>query len=109
VLQAGAAEYDVVVTHFFLDCFNAADLNVLVERTARSAAPSARWIVSEFRPATACARLLIAVMYAFFRGATGLATRRLADHHPHLLRQGFRLQRAEKAWGGMLASELWVR
>jgi ubiquinone/menaquinone biosynthesis C-methylase UbiE len=109
VLQLGDSEYDLVITHFFLDCFNDAELNALVERTARSAAPSARWIVSEFRPATIFARPLIAVMYAFFRGVTGLTTRRLADHHPHLMRHGFRLQRVEKTWAGMLASELWVR
>jgi ubiquinone/menaquinone biosynthesis C-methylase UbiE len=109
VLQLGDSEYDLVITHFFLDCFNDAELNALVERTARSAAPSARWIVSEFRPATFFARLLIAFMYAFFGGVTGLTTRRLADHHPHLMRHGFRLQRVEKTWAGMLASELWVR
>ena len=108
-LQDVDSVYDVIATHFFLDCFTDAELDVLVENTARSAAPGARWIVSEFRPATFYARLLIPVMYAFFRGATGLATRRLADHHPHLLRNGFRLWRVEKAWGGMLASELWVR
>jgi ubiquinone/menaquinone biosynthesis C-methylase UbiE len=109
VLQLEDSKYDLVVTHFFLGCFNDQELNTLVEKTARSAAPSARWIVSEFRPATLFAKLLIAGMYAFFRRATGLATRRLADHHPHLKRQGFRLQRVEKTWAGMLASELWVR
>ncbi len=108
-LRLRNSQYDLVVTHFFLDCFNDAELSALVERTARAAAPSARWIVSEFRPATLFARLLIALMYAFFRGATGLATRRLADHHPHLACNGFRLQRVERTWGGMLASELWVR
>jgi ubiquinone/menaquinone biosynthesis C-methylase UbiE len=107
--ELGESEYDLIVTHFFLDCFDDAELRALVQTTARAAAPAARWIVSEFRPATVHARLLIAVMYAFFRNATGLKTRRLADHHPHLLRQGFRLEQAERAWAGMLASELWVR
>lgn len=109
VLPLGDSEYDVVVTHFFLDCFSGPELDRLVEKIARSAAPSARWIISEFRPATFFAKLLIAGMYAFFRRATGLATRRLADHHPPLTRQGFHLQRVERAWGGMLASELWTR
>jgi SAM-dependent methyltransferase len=105
----GDSKYDLIVTHFFLDCFDDAELRTLVEKTARAAAPAAYWIVSEFRPATTCGRLLIAVMYAFFRKATDLKTRRLADHHPHFRRQGFRLERVERTWAGMLASELWVR
>ena len=109
LLKVRECEYDVIVTHFFFDCFNDAELSTLVEKMARTVAPPARWIVSEFRPSNAPAKLLIAIMYAFFRGAAGLATRRLSDHHPHLLRNGFRLQRVEKAWVGMLASELWVR
>lgn len=109
VFNVRQAEYDAIVTHFFFDCFDDAELSSLVEKMTRAATPSARWIVSEFRPSNVGARVLIAIMYAFFRGATGLATRRLSDHHPYLLRNGFRLERAERAWAGMLASELWVR
>ncbi len=101
--------YDCIVTHFFLDCFDSCDLPPLVDRIARAAAPEARWIVSEFRPANYFARMLIPVMYAFFGKATGLRTRRLVDHHPELLRNGFRLEKAQHAWGGMLVSELWSR
>ena len=105
----GESKYDLIVTHFFLDCFDDEGLRALVEKTARAAAPAACWIVSEFRPATVYARLLIAIMYAFFRKATGLETRRLADHHPHFRRNGFRLERVERTWAGMLVSELWAR
>ena len=101
--------YDCIVTHFFLDCFDARDLPSLVDRIAHAAAPEARWIVSEFRPANHFARMLIPVMYAFFGKATGLRTRSLVDHHPQLLRNGFRLEKTQQAWGGMLVSELWAR
>ena len=45
---APAGEYDLIVTHFFLDCFDERDLECLI---ARSGAPRnpALWIVSEFR------------------------------------------------------------
>jgi hypothetical protein len=101
--------YDLIVTHFFLDCFDQGDLPMLVDQIACAANPEARWIVSEFRPANRAGRLCIATMYLFFGMATDLETRSLADHHPHLLRKGFRLRRSELAWGGMLASELWIR
>ncbi len=109
IFPLGESQYDVIVTHFFLDCFDDREGAALIERAARSAGSPARWIVSEFRPANLWARVLIAVMYAFFHRATGLATRRLADHHPHLLRQGFRLQRVESRRAGLVSSELWVR
>jgi SAM-dependent methyltransferase len=98
------AEYDLIVTHFFLDCFNAEDQSRLVARVTCAATPQARWLVSEFRKPG----LLVRLLYLFFRAATGLETRQLVDHHPLFQHHGFRLQRNESAWRGLLASELWV-
>jgi ubiquinone/menaquinone biosynthesis C-methylase UbiE len=100
-----SAEYDLIVTHFFLDCFDADDQRRLVARVIRAATPEARWLVSEFRKPG----LLVQTLYLFFRAATGLETRRLVDHHPLFNRHGFRLGRSESAWRGLLASELWQR
>jgi SAM-dependent methyltransferase len=100
-----AAEYDLIVTHFFLDCFDETDLEPLIARLAGAATPRARWLISEFRGNG----WLVRALYVFFRVATGLRTRRLADHHPLLQRHGFRLVRHEDAWRGLLASELWVQ
>jgi SAM-dependent methyltransferase len=99
------AEYDLIVTHFFLDCFNENCLELLTARVARAAAPRARWIISEFRRSG----WLVSCLYLFFRMSAGLRTRRLVDHHPVLTSHGFRLMRSETTWGGLLASELWVR
>ena len=101
--------YDLIVTHFFLDCFNDAGAERLVERVARAACPRALWLVSEFRECTFWTKPLLAVLYLFFGLTTGLRTRRLIDHHPLLAKHGFRMVRAESAWRGLLASELWAR
>ena len=98
-----SAEYDLIVTHFFLDCFDEADQARLVARIARAAVPQARWLVSEFRKPG----LLVRALYLFFRATTGLQTRRLVDHHPLFQCHGFRLTRSDPAWRGLLASELW--
>jgi ubiquinone/menaquinone biosynthesis C-methylase UbiE len=100
-----AAEYDLIVTHFFLDCFEKTDQEALATRIAGAAGPQARWVISEFRKPGWFVHLL----YLFFRMTTGLRTQRLVDHHPLLKRHGFRLERSESAWRGLLASELWVR
>jgi ubiquinone/menaquinone biosynthesis C-methylase UbiE len=103
------AEYDLIVTHFFLDCLEGAGTRDLVARVAQAAQPHARWLVSEFRDSSHWARLLVRFLYLFFRLTTGLKTRRLVDYHPYFERNGFRLARIESAWGGLLASELWTR
>ena len=100
-----AAEYDLIVTHFFLDCFDEEDQRRLIARVASAAAAQARWLVSEFRKPG----LLVRALYLFFRVATGLKTQRLIDHHPLFERSGFRLMRSELARRGLLVSELWMR
>jgi ubiquinone/menaquinone biosynthesis C-methylase UbiE len=97
--------YDLVVTHFFLDCFGARDQERLVERVGCALSPGARWLVSEFREPG----LFVAMLYWFFGITTGLRTRELADHHETFERNGFRLERTESARGGRLVSELWVK
>lgn len=100
-----AAEYDLIVTHFFLDCFDETDLEPLIARLADAAAYQARWLISEFRGNG----WLVRILYFFFRLTTGLRTRKLVNHHALLKRHGFRLMRDEDAWRGLLASELWVQ
>jgi ubiquinone/menaquinone biosynthesis C-methylase UbiE len=104
-MPLGEAQYDLIVTHFFLDCFEERDMKALVERVARAARPEARWVVSEFRRPG----MLVGLLYFFFRITTGLRTRRLVDHRPFLAGHGFGLARCESAWWGRLASELWAR
>ena len=109
-----AAEYDLIVTHFFLDCFEDDEATAMMERVARSAAPQSRWLISEFRQPShgwraVWARVWLWTMYRFFRLATGLRTTHLIDHHPLLHGHGFRLIRVETARFGLVASELWLR
>lgn len=102
------AEYDLVVTHFFFDCFAQRDAELLACRVAASAGPQAVWLVSEFRqPRWAWG--VLRGLYLFFRVTTGLKTRRLVDHRPLLQRCGFRLEQEHTSRFGLLASEMWVR
>jgi ubiquinone/menaquinone biosynthesis C-methylase UbiE len=102
-----AAHYDLVVTHFFLDCLSEDQAKSLVEKITRSARPNARWLISEFREPAAWAYGIVQILYLFFRITTGLRTRRLIDHHPLLNRAGFVLVKEETERFGLLASELW--
>jgi ubiquinone/menaquinone biosynthesis C-methylase UbiE len=107
-----AGTYDLVVTHFFLDCFTDAEAARLIERMAGFCEPGARWLISEFRLPRAsvrrlAAKALIRFMYFCFRLTTGLKVTRLPDYEPLLEKSGFALQKRQKALGGMLVSEIW--
>jgi len=107
-LEFTRAEYDLIATHFFFDCFHAADAQLIAARIAAAAKPDARWLVSEFRQPWWAGPILWG-LYLFFRVTTGLKTSRLIDHPPMLCAQGFRLEREEVERFGLLASELWIR
>ncbi|HEX4230965.1 MAG TPA: class I SAM-dependent methyltransferase [Bryobacteraceae bacterium] len=106
-------EYDVIVTHFFLDCLSEADTQALITRVSAVAVKDARWIVSEFRmPARGWpafhAALWLSTMYFFFRLTTGLSTRRLPRYHDSMASHGFILEREVTERFGLVASEFWT-
>jgi SAM-dependent methyltransferase len=101
------AEYDLIVTHFFLDCLDQHDTETLVCRVSKAARPGAMWLISEFRQPL-WATFFIRGLYLFFRVTTGLKTQHLVDYRPILNRFGFRLAQEETSRAGLLASELWI-
>jgi ubiquinone/menaquinone biosynthesis C-methylase UbiE len=106
-----SGKYDLVVTHFFLDCFTNEELDKLVERITGRCMPNARWLVSEFGLPLAgvprfAARALIRIMYFFFRVLTGLRVTHLPNYAPVLARNGFQIMQRQTAAGGLLISEL---
>lgn len=104
--------FDLVVTHFFLDCLTTEEIAALASTLRPAIAPSAQWVVSEFAISEGwygrwVARPLIWGLYRAFGWLTGLELRRLPEHHAGLRLAGFSLQR-QRAWlGGLLVSELW--
>ncbi len=106
-------KFDLLVTHFFLDCFPPEQLQQVVSRLASGAQPGARWLLADFcEPPRGFARwrakLILALAYAFFGLATGLPARRLAEPDLYLEEQGMRLKERRTYEGGLLHSDLWV-
>jgi ubiquinone/menaquinone biosynthesis C-methylase UbiE len=110
--QPPQRQYDLIATHFFLDCFITQEAAAAVHRIAKWAAPRSRWIVSEFAQPSApighfWTGAVIRSLYAAFRVTTGLRVTHLPDYRPALRSVGFELRREERALGGLLVSELW--
>ena len=112
--QPPRTDYDLIVTHFFLDCFTEEQLRPLIARWTDAATNDACWIVSDFhQPARGFAawraRIWIGGLYAFFRVVTGLRVHRLPDHRAIFEKHGFRCKQSILADGDLLTAELWRR
>jgi ubiquinone/menaquinone biosynthesis C-methylase UbiE len=111
--EPSGATYDLVCTHFFLDCLTEAEADRLVARLRRHLTPGAQWLISEFHVVSesrlrAClTRTIISALYAAFRLLTGLKVRRIPPWPALLARHGF-ARAATHSWlGDLLVSELW--
>lgn len=107
-----AGSYDLIVTHFFLDCFGAGDAARLVSGLATALEAGGAWIVSEFqeppgRFARLHARLWLNVMYTFFRLTTGLAAGKLPPYAALLSRAGLIREDQQQEWWGFMVSQVW--
>jgi ubiquinone/menaquinone biosynthesis C-methylase UbiE len=106
--------YDLLVTHFFLDCFAEKTLPGIVRKLAAAAAGEAEWLVAEFQQPTRGwlrfpRRWLISLMYACFRLVAGIEGRRLVDYRQLLRANGFELVGSEGLPDEMIRSEHWRR
>ncbi|MGC2662188.1 MAG: class I SAM-dependent methyltransferase [Bryobacteraceae bacterium] len=106
--------YDLIATHFFLDCLSDADASKFIARVSAVANADVCWIVSEFRiPAGGWralhAKVWIATMYLLFRLTTGLSARRIPAYQESLMTEGFRLDGEVTERFGLIGSECWIR
>ncbi|MES2438169.1 MAG: class I SAM-dependent methyltransferase [Verrucomicrobiota bacterium] len=112
--EAPPASFDLIVTHFFLDCFPAAPLSAVISRLGNAATADAHWLLADFqvppgRAAALRSRAILALLYTFFRLATGLRARSLVPPDADLEKAGFtRYRRITRDWG-LLKSEWWHR
>lgn len=107
-------EFDLVVTHFFLDCFPAPILDRVVACLADSATPQAAWLLADFvlpaqGPARWRARVVHALMYGFFRRATRIPARRLVPPESRLQTRGFVCTHRQEFEWRLIRSTLWRR
>jgi hypothetical protein len=105
--------YDLLVTHFFLDCFPGRELQAIIAKLASAAEPGAVWLIADFtiprkRFARAHARLWLRMMYAFFRATAGIAAKELVDPIPYLDGYGFTRASENLSRGSMLRSDVYV-
>lgn len=108
------ARYDLIVTHFFLDCFDHEQLPTVIAKLERAAAPNAKWLIADFRIpsdgiAKVHAKIWLRVMYSFFALSARLRVAELVDPSPILESVGFQLHGQIFSRFGLIKSQLWQR
>jgi ubiquinone/menaquinone biosynthesis C-methylase UbiE len=105
-------DFDLIVTHFFLDCFRREQLEALIAKLARAAAPGASWLLADFQTAPAGlsrhrSRVILWMLYRFFRVATRLPATSLTPPDAFLQQYGFALRKRRVYDWGLLHSDWW--
>ncbi|WP_158943011.1 class I SAM-dependent methyltransferase [Granulicella sp. S190] len=103
--------YDLVITHFFLDCLNQSDLENLVNRITPRLSTGALWLISDFHIPQGLmhlpAKLMVRSLYLAFRILAGLRTTQLPDHVTPIRQAGFNRVAQQNRLFGLLTTELW--
>ena len=107
-------KYDLIVTHFFIDCLTQADLEALITNITPHLTPNALWLISDFRipptgPMRLIARAYIRSLYLIFRILTNLRVTALPDHTTPLTQSNFTRIAQHHRLAGLLTTELWQR
>jgi SAM-dependent methyltransferase len=108
------APFDLVVSHFFLDCFNGREVGSLLVRVNAAVEEDALWVISDFaipqrRAARLAAMLIVRGLYLAFALLTGLRTHRLPDYGRVMRDAGWILEERRELLLGLLVSESWRR
>ncbi|WP_372723156.1 class I SAM-dependent methyltransferase [Novipirellula sp.] len=106
--------FDIVITAFFLDCFDASQLSKLLPRIADALKPQSIWYVVDFcepeqGPRRMWAKFWLAIMHTFFRWQTGLRSRRIVDPRPQLRDLGFEPQSEQTFHFDMIYAAVYQR
>jgi trans-aconitate methyltransferase len=107
-------DYDLVVSHFFLDCLTDAEAAALVERLTPHLTQGATWLASEFAVPTTgwrrlAARMVVRTLYFAFSFLTRLRVREIPNYATAFDDNGFRQVDKSAYMGGLLVAELWER
>lgn len=107
-------DYDLIVTHFFVDCLTEGEVAALAARILPHLTQDARWLISEFaippqRSRKLASQLIVRLLYIAFRWMTHLTVQRIPDYARILYHSGFRIEKQHPFLGGLLQSELWGR
>ena len=106
--------FDLIATHFFLDCLKPAEIRRVVRLLAGSSTPDAIWLLADFRiPPTGWRRWramgILSLLYSFFRFSANISAKWLTPPDKFLKAYGYELHERRLINCGFAHSDLWRR
>lgn len=100
-----SVKFDVVITHFYFDLFKTESLHRILADIRSTRASNMVWLVADFVPGRKMQhRMLLFVMYTFFRVLCGIEARTLPRWDEAMQRAGFYMQAEEYYYQGFIRS-----
>jgi SAM-dependent methyltransferase len=98
------ADYDCVITNFYLDLFSDTELKGIVICIKNCMQPNSYWFVTDFVTSNFWSKVKVKCMYIFFWLTTGLKTTQLPDWDQILRSNGVKLLDEKNSKGGFIKS-----
>lgn len=103
-------QFHAVITAFFLDLFSPASLRRVIKKIDTSLAPKSVWLVSDFIARKVWwQRLLLKMMYAFFRWCCGIEAKQLPPWEQCMTAQGWQVEEEQLFFRGFIKSVRYSR
>ena len=104
----GTRSFDVIFTAFYLDVFNEQNLTTVVSTLSQVLRNKGSWIMTDFiNTSRLWQRLLLNIMYQFFRFTTNLEGDKLLCFEDYLRGQKFAKVEKENFYYGMIESAIY--
>jgi len=100
-------QFNVVVTNFYLDLFSDDSMKSVLQKIKISLSSNAQWIVTDFVNEKSWQRLLLKVMYAFFRFTSGIEAKKFPDWENEMLLIEVKEIGSKKFYNGFIETKLY--
>lgn len=109
----GQKNYDVIITQFFLDCFEGVDLKRVFSMLNNRLKDNGIWIIADFQLTKDWKKIwqkpLLSIMYLFFSIAVGLQARKLEDFPVLFTQLGYRLRKSRSYYARFIFSSTYQK
>lgn len=107
-LQRYEIRFDAVITNFYFDLFTSNSLIVALGQIKKCLYPGSKLLVSEFIESRWWQRVLLFLMYRFFKWACDIEATNLPDWQHQLEKRGFAERDTTTFYRGFIKSSLYV-
>ena len=100
--------YTIVITHFYLDLFSNNTLPDVIREIKTHITQETQWLVTDFVSEKWWHKIMIWIMYRFFRILTGIEARTLPHWEYSLAHANLLPDKSKKFFGGFIKSVRWI-